>query len=75
MDYNDGLSKVIGACICAVVGVVMLATFVIPVCADQIALLTGDYAKWNTLLTVVITMTVVSLVIGVISYFTHASKR
>lgn len=75
MEGEDGLSKVINACLCVIVGVALLACAVIPTCVKMIGTLTGDLAEWNTLLTVAVTMAVIVVIIGTLSYFTRSSKR
>ena len=73
---ESNLDRVIMACVTAVVGVALLVTMVIPTSVNLIStnLNTEDLQQWNTLLYVVITMTVIGVVVGVIRFFTN-SKR
>lgn len=76
MESESNLDKVIMAIICAIVGVALLTTALIPVSIEMITenLTTSSLQKWNTLLYAVITMTVVGVMVGVIRFFTN-SKR
>lgn len=76
MESESNLDKVIMAIICAIVGVALLTTALIPVSIEMITtnLTNATLQKWNTLLYAVITMTVVGVMVGVIRFFTN-SKR
>lgn len=76
MESESNLDKVIMAVICAIVGIALLTTALIPVSIEMITtnLTNATLQKWNTLLYAVITMTVVGVMVGVIRFFTN-SKR
>ncbi len=70
----DKLDSVIGSCIAALVGIVLLCAAVIPVSVDFIGDLTGDAAEYAPLLSLVVIMCILGLVIGIIRFF-QSSER
>lgn len=66
---EDRLSAVIGACMAAIIGIALITQGVIPIAIDFIGDLTGEGSQWQPLLNLVITITILSLIIGVLSYF------
>ena len=72
---DDGkLDSIINSSVAAVVGLALLCCMVIPVGVDFISQLTGDYAKWNSLLYVVIIATIIVLIVGVIRFYTRDKR-
>lgn len=72
---GDKIDNILESSIAFVIGIVMICALVIPVGVDQIASLTGAFAKWNGLLEVAIVMVIVGFIIAIIRYYTASSKR
>lgn len=72
---GDKLSNILDSSVAAIVGIVMVASAVIPIAVSQITslkLLEEDTTMYQTLLGVVIIMVIVGLIIGVIRFFTKS---
>lgn len=65
----DKIDSILNSSTAALIGIIMLASVVIPVGVSQISGLTGDAAEYAPLLSVVIMMAIVGLIIGVVRYF------
>lgn len=74
---GDKVDNILDSSIAAVIGIIMLCAFVIPIGVQQIDSLVGtNLTQWNALLYLVITFCVVGLIIGVVRFFTgNSSKR
>ena len=73
----EKMDAIIESCVATVVGIALVTTFVIPTCFGTggfISSLTGDLAKYNTLLSAVVMMCIVGLIVGVIRYFTKSDR-
>lgn len=80
MGDNDRLSNIIDGSMAAVVGIIMIAAVVIPIAVSQINSLTSsvagdDWATYQSLLSVVIILTIVGLIIGIVKHFSGSSSR
>lgn len=71
---SDKLDTIIDSSVAAVVGLALLATFVIPTGIDFISSLTGNYAKYNSLLYVVLIAAIIVLIVGVIRFYSNKSR-
>ena len=72
---GDKLSNIIDSSVAALVGIVLVASAVIPIAVSQITSLKSlqeDTTMYQTLLGVVIVMVILGLIIGVIRYFTKS---
>ena len=72
---GDKLSNILDSSVAAIVGIVMVASAVIPIAVSQISslkLLEEDTTMYQTLLGVVVIMVIVGLIIGVIRFFTKS---
>lgn len=72
---GDKLSNILDSSVAAIVGIVMVASAVIPIAVSQISslkLLSGETEMYQTLLEVVVIMVIVGLIIGVIRFFTKS---
>lgn len=72
---GDKLSNILDSSVAAIVGIVMVASAVIPIAVSQITslkLLEEDTTMYQTLLGVVVIMVIVGLIIGVIRFFTKS---
>lgn len=72
---GDKVDNILETSIAAVIGILMICSLVIPVGVDQIMSLTGDYAQWNPMLLLVITMVIIGLVIAIVRYFTTSINK
>lgn len=70
----DKVDKVITTAIATLVGIILMASVVIPISVDQIATLTGDSAQYAPMLGVVITMALVGLIIYVVRSFSVSKE-
>lgn len=73
---GDKLSNIIDSSVAAIVGIVMVASAVIPVAVSQIVSLQTitdyDTATFQSLLGVAVIMVIIGLIVGVIRYFTKS---
>ena len=73
---GDKLSKIIDSSVAAMVGIVMVASAVIPIAVSQIVSLQTiteyDTSLFQTLLGVAVIMVILGVVVGVIRYFTKS---
>lgn len=77
---GDKLSNIIDGSMAAVVGIIMIAAVVIPIAVSQIKSLTSevagqDWATYQSLLGVVIILTIVGLIIGIVKHFSSGTDR
>lgn len=70
----DKVDKVITTAIATLVGVILMASVVIPISVDQIATLTGDASQYAPMLGVVLTMALVGLIIYVVRSFSVSKE-
>lgn len=70
----DKVDKVITTAIATLVGVILMASVVIPISVGQIATLTGDAAQYAPMLGVVLTMALVGLIIYVVRSFSVSKE-
>ena len=73
---GDKLSNIIDSSVAAIVGIVMVASAVIPVAVSQIVSLQTitdyDTAIFQSLLGVAVIMVIIGLIVGVIRYYTKS---
>lgn len=73
---GDKLSNIIDSSVAAIVGIVMVASAVIPIAVSQIVSLQTitdyDTSLFQTLLGVAVIMVILGVVVGVIRYFTKS---
>ena len=71
---NNSTNVVIGL----LVAIILICSALIPVALDQITALTtaygADVAQYTSLLSVVITLTIIGLVVGVVRMYTRESR-
>lgn len=70
----DKVDKVITTAIATLVGVILMASVVIPISVDQISTLTGDAGQYAPMLGVVLTMALVGLIIFVVRSFSVSKE-
>lgn len=70
----DKVDRVITTAIATLVGVILMASVVIPISVDQIATLTGDAGQYAPMLGVVLTMALVGLIIFVVRSFSVSKE-
>lgn len=72
MASEDMMDKTINAILTAMIGIILLASAFIPTVVEQISTLTGDnLAKYQPLLYLIVTITIISIIIGVIKMYTN----
>lgn len=73
---GDKLSNIIDSSVAAIVGIIMVASAVIPIAVSQIVSLQTitdyDTATFQSLLGVAVMMVIIGLIIGVVRYFTRS---
>ncbi len=76
---GDKLSNIIDSSVAAIVGIVMVASAVIPIAVSQIVSLQtitdiseSDLTMYQTLLGVAVIMVILSVVIGIVRYFSRS---
>ena len=74
-ETDDAIVKVIVLGIAIVLGIVLFAEMVIPMVIDSVGGLTGDNARYNTLLYLLPMVGIFGLMVVVTRYFTSGSKR
>lgn len=74
-ETDDAIVKVIVLGIAVVLGIVLFAEMVIPMVIDSVGNLTGDNARYNTLLYLLPMVGIFGLMVVVTRYFTSGSKR
>lgn len=74
-ETDDAIVKVIVLGIAVVLGIVLFAEMVIPMVIDSVGGLTGDNARYNTLLYLLPMVGIFGLMVVVTRYFTSGSKR
>lgn len=74
-ETDDAIVKVIVLGIAVVLGIVLFAEMVIPMVIDSVGELTGDNARYNTLLYLLPMVGIFGLMVVVTRYFTSGSKR
>lgn len=72
---SDKIDTVVGACIAAALGVIMICSVLIPIVTGQLDLLTSDEsAKYGALIGVVVIMTIVGLIISIVRHFNGQAR-
>lgn len=82
---EDSLERVIGICIAAAVGAILVCSMVIPVVSSMLGTLTvtdsnglgpvsGELETWKTLIELVVMMVIVGLVIAVVRGVTNRDR-
>ena len=74
-ETDDAIVKVIVLGIAVVLGIVLFAEMVIPMVIDSVGNLTGDNARYNTLLYLLPMVGIFGLMVVVTRYFTSGSRR
>lgn len=84
MDDNS-IDKTITNCIAAGLGVILICSFVIPIVSSMLKMITqkengqyifsGDIATWETLIGLVVVMTIIGLVIALVRGFSLRAER
>lgn len=79
---EDSVDRVIGICIAAAIGAILVCSMVIPVVSSMLGTLTADafgpvadqLGTWKTLIELVVMMVIVGLVIAVVKGVTNRDR-
>lgn len=85
MDDNS-IDKTVTNCVAAGLGAILICSFVIPIISSMLKMITqkdstgayiftGDVATWETLIGLVVVMTIIGLVIALVRGFSLRSER
>jgi len=74
-DTSESITKVVVLAIAVIVGIVLFADATIPIVIESVGNLTGDNARYNTLLYLLPMIGIFAMMIIVVRYFTDGSKR
>lgn len=85
MDDNS-IDKTVTNCVAAGLGAILICSFVIPIVSSMLKMITqkdssgsyifsGDVATWETLIGLVVVMTIIGLVIALVRGFSLRSER
>lgn len=74
-DTSESITKVVVLAIAVIVGITLFADATIPIVIESIGGLTGDNARYNTLLYLLPMIGIFAMMVIVVRYFTDGSKR
>ena len=74
-DTSESITKVVVLAIAVIVGITLFADATIPIVIESIGNLTGDNARYNTLLYLLPMIGIFAMMVIVVRYFTDGSKR
>lgn len=73
-EKQDRIDTIVNATTAAVVGVILLCSFAIPIIVQQVAGMTGDSAQYGDLVLTVIIFLVIGLIISLIRFFNRGER-
>lgn len=73
-EKPDRIDTIVNATTAAVVGVILLCSFAIPIIVQQVGGMTGDSAQYGDLVLTVIIFLVIGLIISLIRFFNRGER-
>lgn len=73
-EKPDRIDTLVNATTAAVVGVILLCSFAIPIIVQQVGGMTGDSAEYGDLVLTVIIFLVIGLIISLIRFFNRGER-
>lgn len=73
-EKPDRIDTIVNATTAAVIGVILLCSFAIPIIVQQVGGMTGDSAQYGDLVLTVIIFLVVGLIISLIRFFNRGER-
>lgn len=73
-EKPDRIDTIVNATTAAVVGVILLCSFAIPIIVQQVGGMTGDSAEYGDLVLTVIIFLVIGLIISLIRFFNRGER-
>lgn len=73
-EKPDRIDTIVNATTAAVIGVMLLCSFAIPIIVQQVGGMTGDSAQYGDLVLTVIIFLVVGLIISLIRFFNRGER-
>ena len=73
-EKPDRIDTIVNATTAAVIGVILLCSFAIPIIVQQVGGMTGDRAQYGDLVLTVIIFLVIGLIISLIRFFNRGER-
>ncbi len=73
-EKPDRIDTIVNATTAAVIGVILLCSFAIPIIVQQVGGMTGDSAQYGDLVLTVIIFLVIGLIISLIRFFNRGER-
>ena len=73
-EKPDRIDTIVNATTAAVIGVILLCSFAIPIIVQQVGGMTGDSAQYGDLVLTVIIFLVIGLLISLIRFFNRGER-